>query len=137
MNTTFVSKFWVTKMLQICIFNRLTKMLPDEIMFKIYSASSSSTSEVTLTQVLDSAHYLVQVAVAALEAAVAPAQVEAVVVVLLLVLKRPAVYRQAFVPIADAEVKVSKFQQQIFLFSFEPKNKQTYFLISALSSKMG
>ena len=107
-------------------------------MFKIYSASSSSTSEVTLTQVLDSAHYIVQVVVAAPEAAVAPevaAQVEAVVVVLLLVLKRPAVYRQAFVPIADAEVKVSKIQKQIFLFSFEPKNERNYFLNSALASK--
>ena len=89
---------------------------------------------------MDSAHYLVQVVVAAPEAAVAPeavdapevavapevaAQVEAVVVVLSLVLKRLAVYRQAFVPIADAEVKVGKFQKQIFLFSFEPKKNKT------------
>ena len=34
------------------------------------------------------------------------------------------------------ELKVSKFQKQIFLFSFEPKNKQNYFLNSALASKM-
>ena len=32
-------------------------------------------------------------------------------------------------------LKVSKFQKQIFLFSFEPKNKRSYFLISALASK--
>ena len=31
-------------------------------------------------------------------------------------------------------LKVSKFQKQIFLFPFEPKNKQNY--ISALDSKM-
>ena len=29
-------------------------------------------------------------------------------------------------------LKVSKFQKQIFLFSFDPKNKRNYFLISAL-----
>ena len=29
-------------------------------------------------------------------------------------------------------LKVSKFQKQILLFSFEPKNKLNYFLISAL-----
>ena len=34
-------------------------------------------------------------------------------------------------------LKVSKFQKQIFLFSFEPKNKRNYFLNSALASKMG
>ena len=33
-------------------------------------------------------------------------------------------------------LKVSKFPKQIFLFSFEPKNKQNYFLNSALASKM-
>ena len=33
-------------------------------------------------------------------------------------------------------LKVSKFQKQIFLFSFEPKNKRNYFLNSALASKM-
>ena len=31
-----------------------------------------------------------------------------------------------------ANLKVSKFQKQIFLFSFEPKTKQNYLLISAL-----
>ena len=34
-------------------------------------------------------------------------------------------------------LKVSKFQKQIFLFSFPPKNQQNYFLISALASEMG
>ena len=34
-------------------------------------------------------------------------------------------------------LKVSKFQKQIFLFSFEPKNERSYFLISALASKNG
>ena len=34
-------------------------------------------------------------------------------------------------------LKVSKFQKQIFLFSFEAKNKLNYFLISALASKNG
>ena len=34
-------------------------------------------------------------------------------------------------------LKVSKFQKQLFLFSFEPKNKQNYFLISALAPKNG
>ena len=33
-------------------------------------------------------------------------------------------------------IKVSKFQKQIFLFSFEPKNEQNYFLNSSLASKM-
>ena len=33
-------------------------------------------------------------------------------------------------------LKVSKFQKQFFLFSFEPKTKQNYFLNSALASKM-
>ena len=33
-------------------------------------------------------------------------------------------------------LKVSKFQKQIFLFSFEPKNGRNYFLNSALASKM-
>ena len=32
-------------------------------------------------------------------------------------------------------LKVSKFQKQIFLFSFEPKTQRNYFLISALPSK--
>jgi hypothetical protein len=32
-------------------------------------------------------------------------------------------------------LKVSKFQKQILLFSFEPKNEQNYFLIFALASK--
>ena len=31
-------------------------------------------------------------------------------------------------------VNVSKFQKQIFLFSFEPKDERNYFLISALAS---
>ena len=87
---------------------------------------------------------MVQVAVAAHEAAVAPgvavasevaAQVEAVVV-LLLVLKRSAVYRQAFVPIADVEVKVGKFQKQIFLFLFEPKKTKQTKLFSDFYSKL-
>ena len=34
-------------------------------------------------------------------------------------------------------LKVSKFGKQIFLFSFEPKNEQIFFLISALASKNG
>ena len=34
-------------------------------------------------------------------------------------------------------LKVSKFQIQIFLFSFEPRNVRNYFLISALASKTG
>ena len=34
-------------------------------------------------------------------------------------------------------LKVSKFQKQIFLFSFEPKNERNYFLNSTLASKMG
>ena len=29
-------------------------------------------------------------------------------------------------------LKVSKFQKQIFLFSFEPKNEEKHFLISSL-----
>ena len=33
--------------------------------------------------------------------------------------------------------RVSKFHKQIFLFSFEPKNEQNHFLISALASKNG
>ena len=79
---------------------------------------------------MDFAHYLVQVDVAAPEAAVTPevaAQVAAVVVVLLLVVNRSAVYHQAFVPIADPEVKVCKFQKQIFLISFEPKTNKLIF----------
>ena len=36
-----------------------------------------------------------------------------------------------------AELKVSKFEKQILLFSFEPKNEQKSFLISALASKTG
>ena len=36
---------------------------------------------------------------------------------------------------AEMKLKVSTFQKQIFLFSFEPKNEQNYFLNSALSSK--
>ena len=39
--------------------------------------------------------------------------------------------------VGDANIKVSKFQKQIFLFSFKPKNEQNYFLKSALASKMG
>ena len=35
------------------------------------------------------------------------------------------------------KVNFSKFRKQIFLFSFEPKHKQNYFLISALASKNG
>ena len=34
-------------------------------------------------------------------------------------------------------LKVSKFQNQIFLFSFESKNEQNYFLIFALASNNG
>ena len=34
-------------------------------------------------------------------------------------------------------LKVSKFQKQIFLISFEPKNERNYFLTAALASKMG
>ena len=34
-------------------------------------------------------------------------------------------------------LKVSKFQKQISLFSFEPKNERNYFLMSALASKNG
>ena len=34
-------------------------------------------------------------------------------------------------------VKVSKFQKQIFLFSFKPKDEQNYFFIFALASKNG
>ena len=34
-------------------------------------------------------------------------------------------------------LKVSKFQKQIFLFTFEPKNERNYFFISALASKKG
>ena len=34
-------------------------------------------------------------------------------------------------------LKVSKFQKQIFLFSFEPKSERNCFLISALASKKG
>ena len=33
-------------------------------------------------------------------------------------------------------IKVLKFQKQIFLFSFEPKNEQNYFVNSALASIM-
>jgi hypothetical protein len=33
-------------------------------------------------------------------------------------------------------LKVSKFQKQIFLFSLEPKNERSFFLNSALASKM-
>ena len=33
-------------------------------------------------------------------------------------------------------LKVSKFQKQIFLFSFEPKNERNCFLNSVLASKM-
>ena len=35
-------------------------------------------------------------------------------------------------PALSKHVKVSKFQMQIFMFSFEPKTEQNYFLISAL-----
>ena len=34
-------------------------------------------------------------------------------------------------------LKVSKFQKQIIMFSFEPKNERNYFVNSALASKMG
>ena len=34
-------------------------------------------------------------------------------------------------------LKVSKFRKQISMLSFEPKNEQNYFLISALASKNG
>ena len=34
-------------------------------------------------------------------------------------------------------IKVSKSRRQILKFSFEPKNEQNYFCISALASKMG
>ena len=37
---------------------------------------------------------------------------------------------------ATAELKVSKSQKQILKFSFEPKNEQKYFCISAVASKM-
>ena len=37
---------------------------------------------------------------------------------------------------SSSDLKVSKFQKQISLFSFEPKNEQTYFLNSALASRM-
>ena len=37
----------------------------------------------------------------------------------------------------DFAVKVSKFQKQIFLLSFEPKNELNNFLISALAFKNG
>ena len=33
-------------------------------------------------------------------------------------------------------LKVSKFQKQILLFSFEPKNEQNYIVNSAVASKM-
>ena len=36
----------------------------------------------------------------------------------------------------DTSLKVSKFQKQIVLFSFEQKNERNYFLNSALASKM-
>ena len=45
----------------------------------------------------------------------------------------PEAYLQEF----QAAVKVSKFQKQIFLFSFEPKNERNCFFISALASKNG
>ena len=35
-------------------------------------------------------------------------------------------------PALSKHVKVSKFQKQIFMFSFEPKTEQNYFLISGL-----
>ena len=35
-----------------------------------------------------------------------------------------------------APLKVSKFQKQVFLFSFGPKNKRNYILNSALASKI-
>ena len=34
-------------------------------------------------------------------------------------------------------LKVSKFQKQIFMLSFEPKTERNYFLIFALASKNG
>ena len=39
--------------------------------------------------------------------------------------------------LTEAHLKVSKFRKQIFLFSFEPKNKRSHFLISDLASKNG
>ena len=44
---------------------------------------------------------------------------------------------QPFHIFSNVSLKVSKFQKQIFLFSFEPKNERNYFLISALASKKG
>ena len=41
------------------------------------------------------------------------------------------------IQIITSALKVSKFQKQIFLFSFEPKDERNYFLISALASKNG
>jgi len=38
---------------------------------------------------------------------------------------------------SKTQLKVSKFQKQIFLFSFEPKSVRKYFLNSVLASKMG
>ena len=35
-----------------------------------------------------------------------------------------------------SDLKVSKFQKEIFLFSFEPNNERNYFLSSDLASKM-
>ena len=37
---------------------------------------------------------------------------------------------------SKTQLKVSKFQKQIFLFSFEQKEEWNYFLNSALASKM-
>ena len=37
--------------------------------------------------------------------------------------------------LTDLTLKVSKFQKQILLFSFESKNEQNHFLISALSGE--
>ena len=41
-----------------------------------------------------------------------------------------------FISLTKNHLKVSKFQKQIFLFSFEPKNERNYFLDSALASEM-
>ena len=43
----------------------------------------------------------------------------------------------AYDTVSITYLKVSKFQKQIFFFSFEPKNVQNYYLISALASKNG
>ena len=49
----------------------------------------------------------------------------------------PAVAKELQKRYLIKSLKVSLFQKQIFLFSFEPKSEQNYFLISALASKNG